>query len=99
MLRRIRRDYPSSPYVFSTERDGPMTTSTVRKLIKRAGRIAGLPEHLSHAHALRHACGYAIINDGQDVRSLQQYLGHASLSSTAGYAALSPTPFKNFWRD
>ena len=39
-LRRIQRDYPMTPYVFVTERKGPLTTSTVRKMIARAGERA-----------------------------------------------------------
>jgi integrase len=36
-LRRLRRDYPISPYVFTTERRGAMTAASVRKIITRAG--------------------------------------------------------------
>jgi integrase len=36
-LRRLKRDYPETPYVFTTERGGPLTTSAVRKMIGRAG--------------------------------------------------------------
>ena len=42
-LRRLRRDYVAAgPYVFMTERRGPLTASTVRKLIARAGKRAGM---------------------------------------------------------
>ena len=36
-LRKVQRDYPLSPYVFTTERNGPLTASAVRKLTARAG--------------------------------------------------------------
>ena len=39
-LRKLFREYPDSPYVFSTERGGPMTAATARKIVARAG---GLP--------------------------------------------------------
>jgi len=42
-LRRVKRDYPDADYVFVTERKGPMTTATVRKLVARAGEVADLP--------------------------------------------------------
>ena len=42
-LRRLRRGYAGSTYVFATERKGPMTASNVRKILARAGRLAGLP--------------------------------------------------------
>ena len=41
-LGRLQKEY-KGPYVFSTERGGPMTTSTVRKLMVRAGEQARLP--------------------------------------------------------
>jgi type 1 fimbriae regulatory protein FimB/type 1 fimbriae regulatory protein FimE len=36
-VRRLQREYPATPYVFVTERKGPLTASTVRKMITRAG--------------------------------------------------------------
>jgi site-specific recombinase XerD len=39
---------------------------------------------------LRYGAGYALINDGVDVRLLQEFLGHASITSTAIYTAISP---------
>jgi integrase len=52
-LRRLQRDYPASAYVFTTERDGPLTDSAVRKIVARAGEAAklGVPVH---PHMLRH---------------------------------------------
>ena len=41
-LRRLQRDYPNSPYIFSGERKGPLTPSSVRKIVARAGEAAGL---------------------------------------------------------
>jgi len=53
-LRELRRDYPGSPDPFVTERGGPMTPATVRKLIARAGELAELsvPNPSAHAPAL-----------------------------------------------
>jgi type 1 fimbriae regulatory protein FimB/type 1 fimbriae regulatory protein FimE len=39
-LRRLQRDYPTSPYVFVTERRGPLTDSSVRKIVARSGEDA-----------------------------------------------------------
>ena len=61
-LRQLQRDYPGV-YVFTTERGGPMTTATVRKMVARAGEVAKLPFPI-HPHMLRHACGYKLANDG-----------------------------------
>ncbi len=78
-LRSLRRAYPETPYVFVTERKGPMTESNVRKMVARAGCKAGLPFPV-HPHMLRHACGYKLANDGHDPRAIQHYLGEERIS-------------------
>jgi type 1 fimbriae regulatory protein FimE len=97
-LRELRRDYPDSPYLFVTERGGPMTPATARKLIARAGELAKLPFPI-HPHMLRHACGFKLAGEGQDTRAIQQYLGHRNITHTVRYTELSPERFKNFWKD
>lgn len=97
-LRKVAREYPDTPYVFVTERKGPLTPDTVRKLIARAGEAAGIPFSI-HPHMLRHACGYKLANDGHDTRAIQHYLGHKNIQHTVKYTELSPTRFKAFWKD
>lgn len=97
-LRDVQRAYPDSPYVFSTELGGPMTTSTVRKLVARAGELAKLPFPV-HPHMLRHACGFKLANDGVNTRVLQSYLGHKNIQHTVRYTELAPGQFKDFWKD
>ena len=97
-LRRLQREYPSTPYVFVTERSGPLTTSTVRKLFARAGETAKLPFPI-HPHMLRHSTGYKLANDGHDTRAIQHYLGHKNIQHTVRYTELSTSRFKNFWTD
>jgi integrase len=97
-LRRLQREQePKSPFVFTTERGGPFTTSAFAKLIESAGIKAKLPFPV-HAHMLRHSTGYKLANDGQDTRALQAYLGHKNIQHTVRYTELAPTRFKNFWR-
>ena len=69
-LRRLRRDYPETPYVFVSERKAPLTPDTVRKIVTRAGQQAGI-EFPIHPHMLRHATGYKLANEGQDTRAIQ----------------------------
>lgn len=97
-LRELRRTWPDSPYLFVSERGGPMSASNVRKLVARTGVAAKLPFPI-HPHMLRHACGYKLANEGHDTRSLQHYLGHKNISHTVRYTELSPDRFKSFWRD
>ena len=97
-LRKLQRDYPDTQYVFVTERKGPMTDSAVRKLVARAGRVAGL-QFPVHPHMLRHACGFKLANDGQDTRAIQHYMGHKNIQHTVRYTELAPDRFKDFWAD
>jgi type 1 fimbriae regulatory protein FimB/type 1 fimbriae regulatory protein FimE len=97
-LRRLRRDYPESTYVFMTERRGPLTTNNVRKILARAGEVAGIGFPV-HPHMLRHACGFKLANDGHDTRAIQHYMGHKNIQHTVRYTDLAPGRFKDFWRD
>lgn len=97
-LRRLARGYPDTPYVFVTERKGPLTTSTVRKLVTRAGEKAGMAFPV-HPHMLRHGCGLKLANDGHDTRSVQQYLGHKNIQHTVRYTELTSKRFNKFWSD
>ena len=97
-LRRLRRAFPDGPYLFVSERGGPMTDSNVRKIVALCGRRAGIGFPV-HPHMLRHACGYKLANDGHDTRSLQHYLGHKNIAHTVRYTEMAPDRFKHFWRD
>jgi len=97
-LRQLRRDWPNGPYLFVTERDGPMTSSNVGKLVTWAGKAAELPIP-AHPHMLRHACGFKLANDGHGTRALQHYLGHKNITHTIRYTEMAPNRFKGFWKD
>jgi type 1 fimbriae regulatory protein FimB/type 1 fimbriae regulatory protein FimE len=97
-LRKLRREATESPYLFITERRGPITPSSVRKIVARAGSEAkiGFPVH---PHMLRHSTGFKLANDGHDTRALQHYLGHRNIQHTVRYTELAPHRFKGFWKD
>jgi type 1 fimbriae regulatory protein FimB/type 1 fimbriae regulatory protein FimE len=97
-LRKLFREHPDSPYVFSTERKGPMTASTARKVVARAGELAGVGFPV-HPHMLRHATGYYLASKGHDTRAIQAYMGHKNIQHTVRYTELSPERFNSFWRD
>jgi len=88
----------ASPYVFVTERKGPMTDSAFRKIVARAG-VAGGIALPCHPHMLRHATGFKLANAGQDTRAIQHYLGHKNIQHAVVYTQLSPDRFNGFWED
>jgi integrase len=67
-------------------------------MIERAGEAAGLPFPV-HVHVLRHSIGYALAGRGMDTRRLQHYLGHASITNTLRYTAMSPRHSRIFGVD
>ena len=99
-LRVLRKLYRAShsPFVFVSEREAPFTVAGFHKLVVRAGEAAGFDFQV-HPHMLRHACGFALANGGQDARAIQAYLGHRSIQHTVRYTELSPERFKKFWKD
>jgi integrase len=98
-LRRLHREQdPKSAFVFTSERGAPLGAAGFARMIDRAGKAAKLGFKI-HPHMLRHACGYALANKGHDTRALQAYLGHKNIQHTVRYTELSPTRFKDFWRD
>jgi integrase len=97
-LRRLKREQERSAFVFTSERGASFGTAGFARMVERAGVEAKLGFKV-HPHMLRHACGYALANRGHDTRALQAYLGHKNIQHTVRYTELSPTRFKNFWRE
>ena len=96
-LRALRREAPGAVFVFTSERGAPFTTAGFRKMLARLGEAAGLAELKVHPHALRHATGYALANRSTDTRTLQAYMGHASIQNTVRYTALDANRFRGLW--
>jgi type 1 fimbriae regulatory protein FimB/type 1 fimbriae regulatory protein FimE len=100
-LKALQRDYAKrgikSAYVFVNERGQPFGRMGIARMVERAGEAAKLPFPV-HVHMLRHSTGYALAGKGMDTRRLQHFLGHASITNTVRYTAMSPEPFKDVWR-
>jgi type 1 fimbriae regulatory protein FimB/type 1 fimbriae regulatory protein FimE len=93
-LRQLRRENVQSRYLFVGER-GELSAAWFRKMFARIGDRAKMPFPV-HPHMLRHACGYKLANAGKDTRSLQGYLGHRDIRSTAVYTELVPDRFSGW---
>lgn len=79
-------------FLFVSERGAPVSVAGFRKMLGRLSeRVLGV---IWHPHALRHACGVHLINSGADIRTVQQYLGHANIQNTVAYTALTGRPFE-----
>jgi integrase/recombinase XerC len=89
----VRGDVP----LFVGARGGPLNPDLVRRSVAAARRRLGLPESLT-PHALRHSFATHLLARGADLRSLQELLGHASLSSTQIYTAVDAARLLDVYR-
>lgn len=73
--------------LFRGARGGPLSPALIRRTVQGARHRLGLSERTT-PHALRHSFATHLLAGGADLRSLQELLGHASLSSTQVYTAV-----------
>ena len=85
------------PYLFLSERRTPLNRRSVWWTVRKLGEQAGLSLP-SHPHMLRHACGYALADQGADTRLIQDFLGHRNIQHTVQYTASNPARFERMWR-
>jgi integrase/recombinase XerD len=74
--------------VFLNRRGGRLTRQGAWFVVKRHGEAAGLGAKLT-PHVLRHSCATHMLDHGADIRSVQELLGHASVSTTQVYTRVS----------
>ncbi|MBS1852676.1 MAG: tyrosine recombinase XerC [Acidobacteria bacterium] len=70
------------------QRGGRLTTRSVGRIIKKIAVAKGLSPDV-HPHTLRHAFGTHLLEEGADLRAIQEMLGHERLSTTQRYTQLS----------
>ncbi len=77
-----------SPALLVNRRGGKLTTRSVGRIIKKIAVAKGLSPDV-HPHTLRHAFGTHMLEEGADLRAIQELLGHERLATTQRYTQLS----------
>ncbi|SHF51321.1 tyrosine recombinase XerC [Ornithinibacillus halophilus] len=86
---------PSST-VFLNSRGNPLTTRGIRLILNKMVERAALTIHI-HPHKLRHTFATHMLNEGADLRTVQELLGHEKLSSTQIYTHVTKDHLRNIY--
>jgi integrase/recombinase XerC len=84
--------------LFRGARGGPLSPALIRRAVQGARGRLGLHERTT-PHALRHSFATHLLGRGADLRSLQELLGHASLSSTQIYTQVDAAHLLDVYRN
>lgn len=83
-----RTMYPASAYLFSNKHGNKLNERMIRMIIDECGRKAKLNVHVT-PHVLRHTYATHMLNEGADLKSVGDLLGHENLSTTQIYTHVS----------
>jgi site-specific recombinase XerD len=81
-------------YLFTSERGGKLSTRTAQKIFENALKKTNIKKHVTF-HSLRHSFATHLLENGVDVRYVQELLGHANIRTTQLYTKVTNPMLKN----
>lgn len=81
-------------FIFTNNQGEPMSTRNVQKIVKHAAEKAGIRKQVT-PHKLRHSFATHLLDQGVDIRAIQELLGHSNLQTTQIYTHVSTDQLKN----
>jgi integrase len=84
---RTRKD--NSPILFPSKRGLPINRRTLDYLMKRYGKLAGIPKEKRHFHVLKHSIATHLLDAGADIIFVKDWLGHKNIQNTIVYSQLT----------
>ena len=86
----LKGDRPDPGALFLSTRGNRLTRQSVWQLVRKYAKAAGLDPGKVSPHVLRHSVATHMVEGGADLRTVQEMLGHASISTTQVYTRVSP---------
>lgn len=93
-LRTFTTGRGESDVIFASERGGQLTTRTAQKIFETGLYRAGIPGKATF-HSLRHSFATHLLEDGTDIRYVQELLGHNNIRTTQRYTHVTNPSIKN----
>jgi len=87
-----------SQHLFLTRLGNTLTRQTLWRIVKKYAQQSDLPKTIS-PHVLRHSFATHLLNEGADIRAIQEMLGHADISTTQIYTHLNNARIKSIHRE
>ena len=82
---RMRRELCfEDPHLFVNKRGDPLSTQAARNVVKKYVNLAGIQRNIT-PHSFRHTFASMLLEEGVDLRFIQEFLGHSSISTTQIY--------------
>lgn len=82
-----------TPYLFSKKNGKPLSADTVQRIVRYSAKKAGIQKTVT-PHTLRHSFATHLLEAGENIRNIQELLGHANLNTTQIYTHVSTEQLK-----
>ncbi len=89
----LDRKKVKSEFVFSKKNGKKLSTDTVQRIVREAAEKAGIQKHIT-PHSLRHSYATHLLEAGENLRKIQELLGHSNLNTTQIYTHVSVNDLK-----
>lgn len=97
-IRTVRKYHIKSEYIFLSKYSSPLSTQAVRILVDKYTKLAGIKRHIT-PHAFRHTFASLLLDNGVELKYIQEFLGHSSITTTQIYLHLRESTSKKILKN